>query len=356
MQEIFLVDAYLNNERNTAVFMESMARLRDAGFKICLLTNLRPTPQILEAVDYCFFDEENRKFKTEFDEYPVINVFSSGNGMSIRSETLHKQKHSLSVHVNMYRGYELLKSLGYTHCYRMEYDGLIASSDMEKIKEIPSRLGDKKALFYVDVNNRHIFYHLWYSEIDWMLKNLTPIRNEEDFINRTIELVGNKKFLPAEEYLMSDLTHAYDEAIILDTVDGSHNTEFPNTRWNNIISDHTNEKFKNGFYGGIFRVARDNGNGLHLKGDKGAVVAWHLAGTQDDWVEVKFFSKDGEPDGHIRIELKEHEGWKVQFFEFSEDCEVEVTSSNGDAYTFLMCKTFLAKTKDTVVINENSAN
>jgi len=364
MQEIFLVDAYLDDEKKTLIFMESMSRLRDAGFKIFLLTNSRPTLEVLAAVDYCFFDEENRKFKTEFDEYPVINVFTSRNGLMIRSENLHKQKHSLSVHVNMYRGYELLKSLGYTHCYRMEYDGLISSEDMVKIKEIPSSLKDKKALFYADKNNKHIFYHLWYSEVDWMLKNLTPIRNEEDFINRTIELIGSKKFLPAEEYLMHDLKNVFHEAIILETVDGSANSEFPNTRWNCIVSNHTDEKFKNGFYGGIFRIAKDNGNGLHLRGDKGAVVAWHLQGMQDDWVEVKFFSKEGEPDGHIKIELKEQETWKVQFFEFSEDCEVEVRSSNGDAYTFLMCKNFLAKTKDTVILddantlalNENSTN
>jgi hypothetical protein len=356
MKEIFLVDAYLSTERNTAVFLESMSRIRNAGFKICLLTNLRPSPEILASVDYCFFDEENRKFKTEFDEYPIINVYASNGNLSIRSESQHKQKHSLSVHVNMYRGHEILKSLGYTHCYRMEYDGLISNEDMLKIKEIPSRLGDKKALFYIDKNNKHIFYHLWYAEIDWMLQNLTPIRTEEDFLKRVVELTGIKKFLPAEEYLSLDLKEAYDEAIILDTVDGSHNSEFPTTRWNNIISDHTNEKFKKGFYGGVFRVARDTENGLHIRGDKGAVVAWHLAGVNDDWVDVTFYNKEGSVDGHIKLDLNKDEGWKVQFFEFTEDCEVEVRLSNGDAHTFLMCKNFLTKTRDTVIVNEDSTN
>jgi hypothetical protein len=356
MQEIFLVDAFLNSEKSKVVFLEAMKRVREAGFKICLVTNLRPTLDVLDAVDYCFFDESNKKFKTEFDEYPIINIFAQNGEIGLRSESLHKQKHSLSVHINLYRGLEILKSLGYTHCYRMEYDGLIANEDMDKVKELPSRLGDKKALFYIDKNNKHIFYHLWYCEVDWMLENFTKIRDEQDYVDRVIQLAGSKKFIPAEEFLSLDLKEKYDEAIILDTVDGSYNSEYPNTRWNNIISDHTNEKFKKGFYGGVFRVAKDTPGGLHVKGDKGAVVAWNLNSTEDNWVEVVFYDKEGKTDGQIKLDLAKNEGWKVQFFEFSEDCEVEVKMSNGDSHTFLMCKNFLTKTRDTVIIHEDSTN
>lgn len=356
MQEIFLVDAYLNTEKSKLVFFEAMNRVRSAGFKICLVTNIRPSIEVLEAVDYCFFDEANLTFKTDFDEYPIVSIFANNGELGLRSESFHKQKHSLSVHVNLYRGLEILKSLGYTHCYRMEYDGLIAAEDMATVKELPSRLGDKKALFYVDKNNRHIFYHLWYCNVDWMLENFTKIRTEQDYIDRAIQLAGSKKFIPAEEFLSLDLREKYDEVIILDTVDGSYNSEYPNTRWNNIISDHTNEKFKKGFYGGVFRVARDTPGGLHIKGDKGAVVAWNLGSTEDTWVEASFYDKEGKADGQIRLDLAQNEGWKVQFFEFTEDCEVEIKMSNGDSHTFLMCKNFLTKTRDTVILHEDSTN
>lgn len=356
MKEIFLIDAFLNTEKSRQVFFDSMKILRDAKFDIMLVTNTPPTPEVAAAVDYCFYDESNSKFKTEFEEYPLINIGFSDSNIGLRTTSEHKQKHSLSVHINMYRGLEILKSLGYTHCYRMEYDGLIDATDMETVRRIPYRLGDKKALFYVDKNNRHIFYHLWYCEIDWMLGAATPIRKEEDFVNRVIELTGKKKFLPAEEYLSLDLRGLHEDAIILDTVDGSYNSEFPNTKWNSVISDHTNEKFKSGFYGGIFKVAKETPNGMHIKGDKGAVVAWNLSSTVDNWVEAIFYDKEGKRDGYIKLDLKPNEGWKVQFFEFTEDCEVEIRSSNGDSYAFLMCKEFLTKTRDIVFVHEDSTN
>lgn len=357
MKEIFLIDAYLKNEKSRVVFQESTRRLREAGFKICLITNTRPDPEVLERVDYCFFDEENRIFQTEFDEYQTICINASRNGMTLISESDHKQKHSLSVHVNLYRGLEILKSLGYTHVYRMEYDGLIDPSEYSKVRELAYTLGEKKGIFYRDKNNLHIFYHLWFAEIDWMLKAMTPIRQESDFVARVIELTGKKKFLAAEEYLSMDLASKFEDVILRDTVDNSFNSEFPLSKWNNVISDHTNEKFKKGFYGGIFRVGRTApGEGVHIRGDKGAIVAWNLNSPGDSWTEVTFFNKEGNVDSKVKLDLGKDEGWKVQLFEFTEDCEVEVKLSNGETYAFLLCKNFLIKTRDTVFLNEDSTN
>jgi hypothetical protein len=353
-KEIFLVDAYLDKEKSINIFKDSINLIKKAGFEVFLITNLRPTPDILELVDYCFFDKENRKFLTHFEEYPVIGVFNKAGQMEISSHSEHKQKHSLSVHVNFRRGLEIIKSLGYTHVYRMEYDALILPEDFGTLKGIPERLGDKKALFYLDVNNKHVFYHLWYGEVQWMLDNITPIKNEEDYVNRVVELTGIKKFLPAEEYLANDLKGKEEEIMLVEAVRDSVNFEFPNSRWNGVVSDHTNEKFKNGFYGGIFRVATRSDNGLHIRGDKAAIIAWNISSMEKNWVEAKFYTKEGEVDGQTRIEVEQ--GWKVQFFEFTEDCEVEIKLSNGDSNTFLLCKDYLAKTTDTIIIHEDSTN
>jgi hypothetical protein len=236
----------------------------------------------------------------------------------------------------------------------MEYDALILPEDFGTLKGIPERLGDKKALFYLDVNNKHVFYHLWYGEVQWMLDNITPIKNEEDYVNRVVELTGIKKFLPAEEYLANDLKGKEEEIMLVEAVRDSVNFEFPNSRWNGVVSDHTNEKFKNGFYGGIFRVATRSDNGLHIRGDKAAIIAWNISSMEKNWVEAKFYTKEGEVDGQTRIEVEQ--GWKVQFFEFTEDCEVEIKLSNGDSNTFLLCKDYLAKTTDTIIIHEDSTN
>ena len=356
MKEIFLIDAYLNTEKSKIVFRESTRRIREAGFKICLVTNTRPDPEVLNAVDYCFFDEENRIFRTEFDEYQTICINATNHGMTLLSESDHKQKHSLSVHVNLYRGLEILKSLGYTHVYRMEYDGLIDPQEYSLVRELAYRLGDKKGIFYRDKNNLHIFYHLWFVEIDWMLEAMTPIRQESDFVARVVELTGKKKFLAAEEYLSLDLAHRFDDVILMDTVVNSHNSDFPLSKWNNVISDHTNQKFKKGFYGGVFRVGRNNGEGVHVRGDKAAIVAWNLNSPGDNWTEVTFFNAAGGVDNKVRLDLGKDEGWKVQLFEFSEDCEVEVKLSNGETYAFLLCKNFLIKTRDTVFLHEDSSN
>jgi hypothetical protein len=356
MKEIFLIDAYLNTEKSKIVFRESMTRVKEAGFKICLITNLRPDADILSFVDYCFFEDENRIFSTEFEEYPNIMITARRNGVTLISESDHKQKHSLSVHVNLYRGMEILKSLGYTHFYRMEYDGLIDPNEYQKVRDLPKTLEGKRALFYRDKKNMHIFYHLWFAEIEWMLEAMTPIRTEEDFVKRVTELAGKKKFLPAEEYLSLDLAHRYDEVLLLDTVDNSINFEFPLSRWNNVISDHTNEKFKKGFYGGIFRIGRETEQGVHIRGDKGAVVAWNLNSPDSNWTEVIFYNKEGGVDSSLKLELEQGEGWKAQFFEFTEDCEVEVRLSNGENYAFLLCKNFLKKTRDTIYLNEDSSD
>jgi hypothetical protein len=189
-----------------------------------------------------------------------------------------------------------------------------------------------------------------------MLNACTKIRNENDYIKRIVEITGKRKFLPAEEFLAEDLKNNYDDVIILETVEGSFNSEFPHTTWNNVISDHTNEKFKNGFYGGIFKVARDTENGLHIKGDKGAIVAWNIGSTEDNWIHVTFFNKDGKIDNILKLELSSNESWKSQFFEFTENCEVEIKLSNGIVHTFLLCREFLVNTKDTIIINENSSD
>lgn len=356
MKDIFLIDAYPHTENSKRIFIDSMSRVKSMGFKICLITNLKPTSDILDAVNYCFYDEEDRKFSNSFEEYPNITVFSSKDNVQIQTESEHTQKHSLSVHSNMYRGFEILKTLGYTHCYRMEYDSLIHPDDMDKVKSMPDALGDKKAIFYLDKNNKHIFYHIWYCNIEWMLSNFTKIRNEEDYIKRVVEITGKKKFLPAEEFLAEDLKNKYDEVILLETVDGSFNSEFPNTRWNNIISDHTNEKFKKGFYGGIFKVALRTENGLHIKGNKGAIVAWNIGSLEKNWTDVTFFNKDGQIDKNLKLELNDNENWTSLFFEFTDDCEVEIKLSNGIVHAFLLCKEFLIKTKDTIIINEDSSN
>ena len=353
-KEIFLVDAYLNKEKSFKVFKEGIKIIKDAGYEIFMVTNLRPTPEILELVDYCFFDKEDRKFSEQFEEYPQIGVYNRAGNMEITSQSYHKQKHSLSVHVNFRRSLEILESLGYTHVYRMEYDALISPEDLHVLKAIPNRLEGKKALFYLDMNNKHVFYHLWYGEIRWMLDNITPIRNEEDYVRRVVELTGKKKFLPAEEYLATDLRGKEEEIFLIESVNNSTNYEFPNSYWNNVVSDHTNEKFKNGFYGGIFRIAAKTPQGLHIRGDKAAVVAWNISSTEQNWIEVKFYNKEGNVDGQTRVDV-DH-GWNVQFFEFTEDCEVEIKLSNGDSNTFLLCKDFLAKTTDTIIIHEDSTD
>lgn len=353
-KEIFLVDAYLDKEKSIRVFKDGMKTIKDAGYEIFLVTNTKPTSDILDLVDYCFFDKENRKFSTEFEEYPVIGVFNKAGNMEISSHSNHKQKHSLSVHVNFGRSLEIIKSLGYTHVFKMEYDAWVSPDDISVLKNIPNRLEEKKALFYLDINNKHVFYHLWYGEVQWMLDNITIIKTEEDYINRVIELTGKKKFLPAEEYLAMDLIGKEEEILLIESVKDSVNYEFPNTRWNNVVSDHTNEKFKKGFYGGIFRVASKTPQGLHIRGDKAAIIAWNISSVEKNWIEAKFYSKEGTSDGQTRIEV-EH-GWKVQFFEFTEECEVEIKMSNGDSNTFLLCKDFLAKTTDTIIIHEDSAN
>lgn len=353
-KEIFLVDAFLDKERSVKFFKEGIKAIKNAGYEVFMVTNLRPTPDVLELVDYCFFDKEDRKFATEFEEYPTIGVYNKANRMEISSQSHHKQKHSLSVHVNFTRSLEILKSLGYTHVFRMEYDALVSPDDIHVIKSIPERLEDKKALFYLDVNNKHVFYHLWYGEVQWMMDNITPIKSEEDYVRRVVELTGRKKFLPAEEYLAMDLRGKEGQIIMLETVDNSINSEFPNTRWNNVVSDHTNEKFKKGFYGGVFRVATRTPNGLHVRGDKAALIAWNISSMEKNWAEIKVYDKEGKVDWHTRLEVEN--GWKAQFFEFSEECEVEIKLSNGDSDTFLLCKDFLAKTTDTIIIHEDSTN
>lgn len=352
-KEIFLVDAYLDKERSINAFKEGIKSIKDAGYQVFMVTNLRPTPEILELVDYCFFDKENRKFSDGFEEYPTIGVFNRAGNAEISSYSHHKQKHSLSVHVNFTRSLQIIKSLGYTHVYKMEYDAWISPSDVQVLKGIPERLGDKKALFYLDVNNKHVFYHLWYGEVQWMIDNITPIASEEDYVKRVIELTGKKKFLPAEEYLAEDLK-GKEGAMFVESVRDSTNVEFPNSRWNGVVSDHTNEKFKKGFYGGVFRVASRTPQGIHIRGDKAALIAWNISSMEPNWLEAKFYDKEGNVDGQTRIEV-EH-GWNVQFFEFTEDCEVEIKLSNGDSNTFLLCKDFLIKTTDTITINENSTD
>lgn len=235
MKTITIIDAFVNDHNQTNLLNNFLLNVSDID-PVLLITNSILDESVINKVDYLFYDKNNNLFKKEYDNYEKFYLWNIVNNFKITTCHVHKQKHGLSVLINLFRSLKIAKDLGYTHFRRIEYDAILGNNTLQDLINTPKNCFDnnKKAKFFIDSNNKTHSFQYFFSEIDFFLNNFPEIKNEDDYINLINKEYSNLDFITVEKlmyYYISKLNkdEIYIEANLANVLN--------DTIWNQSSSD-----------------------------------------------------------------------------------------------------------------------
>lgn len=254
---ISIIDCFIHDKNIEVNLINLISKLKSIDQKILLISNTTPNKEVIDLVDYFFYDSRNQLFKKEYPGVIDVDFWTNHGSFTVHNLKSGLQKHGLSVLINLFNALKLAKSLGYTHFQRFETDDLFGPKSLQWIKKIPLEihLSGKRGLFYINPYNRppDASFHYFYCEIDTFLEYMPTITSEEDYERFLLDVQGTRDFKIVEEYLYNNIGKAgYD---ILDIREGKTqmSIDFPDTVWNTVVSSsNLPEKYK-GCVSGIYK-------------------------------------------------------------------------------------------------------
>ena len=232
MKEIIIIDAFITNSRNKSKLSEFIQSVKKINIPILLVSNTIISEDIIKEVDYYLYDSNNRLFKDTFSFYEKFILFKNRGGIKFNDIHLHKQPHALSVIVNLFNSLNFIKSLGYTHFHRIEYDTVLGDLTLDKIKKTSQRVNENNKKGYFTVNTpdhpSHRFQY-FFSEIKYFFQILPLIKDQNDYLNLLTKLYSECKTFQPIEKVMYDLIHN-DSNLLIEEVRNA--VEFQDSIWN----------------------------------------------------------------------------------------------------------------------------
>ena len=261
--KITIIDCFAHSETIKIKLKDAIRKIKSTGCDVMLISNTSMERDIIDMCDFYLYDKRNQLFKKEYTNVTDVQFFNSNGPFVAYNIKPGLQRHGLSVLVNLFNALNTAKSLGYTYFQRIECDDLfgnISLSAMSNVDDICSNEG-KKGLFYFNESpgENNISFHYFYCEIDYFLKSVNPIRNENDYIEYLMRENGNMDFVIAESYVYDNLIKAGRENVIHKS--GSHdmNLDFPDTTWNTETSGSNMEEKYNGCLTEIYKTYNSDG-------------------------------------------------------------------------------------------------
>lgn len=243
MNEIILIDAFITNKLNEEKLKSFIEKIKIIDLPILLISNTVISEEIVNKVDYYIYDSENRLFEDIFEDYDEFILWETLNDIRFNTVYKHKQKHALSVMVNLFNGIMFAKSIGYKNFHRIEYDTILGDKTINFIKNIRKKTEkeEKKGYFFLNEKNKTQKFQYFYCNIDFFLKTIPLIKEQNHYMNLLIELYNSKKFVHIER-VMYDLIKN-NNSLIITFNDGE---EINDSVWNTETSTvHIEDKFKN---------------------------------------------------------------------------------------------------------------
>lgn len=257
VKPVVIIDSFVHNQSVENKLIECLDRLKEDGFDVILVSNTKIKNQILNKVDHFLYDDRNQLFSDDYTGVRDVDLWKSTSQFEAHEIKPGLQRHGLSVLINMFNSLEFAKSIGYTHFFRLEVDddfGPISRAFIKNTKDLVSSL-DKKGLFYFNEGAYHnginqeepnnVSFHFMYCEIDLFLNNVWKIKSEDDYKDYLMSTKGNLDFEIAEEFVYNNILK-WDQNIILKRkglIDLG--IDFPDTNWNQIVSEsNTSGKFR----------------------------------------------------------------------------------------------------------------
>ena len=127
IKEIYLITAYTPTLKHQDVLRNLVIKLNENNKKICLVSHTHIPQDIVERVNYYFYDEEN---KLDLDSRFSWKHFNNSSKYNIESKLLIPFKSSFFPVLRLvWFGVKICKFLGYTAVHQLEYDSHIINFD-----------------------------------------------------------------------------------------------------------------------------------------------------------------------------------------------------------------------------------
>ena len=261
---ISIIDCFVHDAKVESNLIECINRLKTNGHDVFLVSNTSIRKEILDMVDYHFYDSRNQLFKKDYPGVSDVDFWSNQGHFTVHNLKSGIQKHGLSVLINLFNALDIAKNLGYTHFQRFETDDLYGRESMKWISVVPELVitQDKKGLFYLNESNhpKDASFHYFFCEIDHFLNMMPRISKEEDYENYLIKHQGNRDFKIVEAYIYDNLDK---ELVLIREGNEQMKLDFSDTIWNTVVSASNLPTKYGGCLSGIYKLL-DN-DGTHLR-------------------------------------------------------------------------------------------
>jgi glycosyltransferase involved in cell wall biosynthesis len=257
---ISIIDCFVHDVKVESNLIECINKLKSNEQDVFLVSNTSIRKEILDMVDYHFYDSRNQLFKKDYPGVKDVDFWSNQGHFTVHNLKSGLQKHGLSVLVNLFNALDMAKNIGYTHFQRFETDDLYGVRSMEWISQIPEMVitNGKKGLFYLNEPNypKDASFHYFFCEIDHFMKTMPRISKEEDYENYLINLQGTRDFKIVEAYLYDNLDK---DSVLIREGNTEMKSDFTDTVWNTVVSaSNLPTKYK-GCLSGIYRILDKDG-------------------------------------------------------------------------------------------------
>ena len=257
---ISIIDCFVHDVKVESNLIACINRLKSNEQDVFLVSNTSIRKEIVDIVDYHFYDSRNQLFKKDYPGVKDVDFWSNQGHFTVHNLKSGLQKHGLSVLVNLFNALDIAKNIGYTHFQRFETDDLYGVKSMEWISQIPEMVitNGKKGLFYLNESNypKDASFHYFFCEIDHFLKTMPRISKEEDYENYLINLQGTRDFKIVEAYLYDNLDK---DSVLIREGNTEMKSDFTDTVWNTVVSASNLPTKYEGCLSGIYRILNKDG-------------------------------------------------------------------------------------------------
>jgi glycosyltransferase involved in cell wall biosynthesis len=257
---ISIIDCFVHDSKVESNLIECINRLKLNGHDVFLISNTSIRKDILEAVDYHFYDSRNQLFKKDYPGVNDVDFWSNQGHFTVHNLKSGLQKHGLSVLINLFNALDIAKNLGYTHFQRFETDDLYGSESMKWISNVPELVitQGKNGLFYLNESNhpKDASFHYFFCEIEHFLNVMPRISKEEDYEDYLISNQGSREFKIVEAYIYDNLDK---NSVLVREGNNQMKEDFSDTIWNTVVSASNLPTKYNGCLSGIYRILDSNG-------------------------------------------------------------------------------------------------
>jgi len=260
---ISIIDCFVHDVKVESNLIACINRLKSNGQDVLLVSNTSIKKEILDMVDYHFYDSRNQLFKKDYPGVSDVDFWSNQGHFTVHNLKSGIQKHGLSVLINLFNALDIAKNLGYTHFQRFETDDLYGVESMKWISNVPELVitQGKKGLFYLNESNhpKDASFHYFFCEIEHFLNMMPRISKEEDYENYLISQQGSRDFKIVEAYIYDNLNN---ESVLIREGNDQMKIDFSDTTWNTVVSASNLPTKYEGCLSGIYKLLDNAGNHL----------------------------------------------------------------------------------------------